>query len=106
MPAESSEPNNDILSITFMDLEELSAIDNHADHILDIVRLARIIRNNVIEFLIHAQWIIADRHERSIFHIILRQIAKHFADEIKRVPFTIRGDMTYAGFLRMDTCTT
>ena len=100
MTAQPRKPNHDVLRVILMDLEKLPAIHDRADHVFDVIRLVRIIGDDAVEGFVHAQWIVGDE-ERRILHVVLRQVAQHFADQEQRIGFAIRRHMAHARLFRM-----
>ena len=79
-----------------MGFEKLAVIYNQVDNFLDVIRLARIIGDNAIEFGFAPQGIILRGHKGRIFHIVLRQIAEQFAHQKECIGFAIGGQVTHA----------
>ncbi len=79
VPAQARKAHDDVARVILMDLEELPAIDDHTDDLFDVVRFVRVVGDDGIQPLVHAQWVIA-RQEGRIFHVVLRQIHQQLTD--------------------------
>ena len=84
-----------------MHLKKIAIVHHQLDHVADLVRLAGVGRNDVVECRLHAQRIIARSFCGRILHVVLRQVAEQHAQHIQAVRLGLGYAMAHAGNLRV-----
>ena len=64
------ESDDDVLCPALVDFKELSVIDDAADDLVHVVCLVRIVRNYVVEGVVHSACRIGCLYERSLFAVV------------------------------------
>ena len=85
-----------------MDFVEDAIIDDPLDHVFHVIGLVWAVRDNRVEFGVGAQWIVLRRHERRVFHVVLRHVAEHLAHEQQRLRLVFANDVADAAFGRVN----
>ena len=84
-----------------MNLEELAVIHDALYDIVHVVSFVRVIRNDLIQGIIHAAYRVICRNDRSLLHIVLRNVAQQFLDDSDTVLVILSCEMSHATLCRM-----
>ena len=99
---ETCETADDVLGIVFMNLHEVTVIDDGVDDLVHVVRFIRVSRNDVVQIVIHAGDVIGTLYERSLLHVVLRDEGNETTNFSQRLFLCSRHKMGHTGFGSVD----
>ena len=76
---QSDEACNDVLRIKRHNIEVFAFVCDLGDHIVDVVSLVRVVRNDLVEFRDHSVYVVVSSIYRSRFHVVGRHVAQQFS---------------------------
>ena len=83
LSVEAGETDDDVLRIVALHFEELAVVDDCAYDLIHVVCLVWRVGHDFVQSVFHAVDRVCALYERSLFEVVLRDVAEEFADELQ-----------------------
>jgi hypothetical protein len=99
LPVVAGEPHHDVLGVALLDLEEDPVVGGAANHLAHVVRLVRVVGDELPELLVPAVPGVGGLHDRRVFDVVGGQEPEQRADPGEAVLLVGAAEVRYAGGL-------
>ena len=92
---------DDVLGVLALHFVKLAIVDDAPDHLVHVVRLVRVVGNNIEQRLVTPVARVGRRSARRIREIVRRDEAEQIANPLKALRLRVKGEVCYARLGRM-----